>query len=141
MSYTKFKVGEKEVGIKFGYESYKAVMSDKNRDLLLNEDSTLTPIGIVRIIYSGYQNNCLNKNIEIEFEFEDFSRAVDETILQEGGGEKLKAIISAWEQSTDVQKLIKETSEKKSLTNEPNPSTLTESNSLPLENSESVPGN
>jgi len=63
---------------------------------------------------------------------------VDDLAVTPEGLEELKVIIKSWSESTDIQKLVKDTGEKKSLTEDP--TTLMESNNLPLENLESDPG-
>ena len=122
----------------FGYLSYKLIMTDKNRSLMFDENGNPNDIGITKIIYSGYQNHCINKDIEATLSFEDFSRLVDDLAVTPEGLEELKVIIKSWSESTDIQKLVKDTGEKKSLTE--GPTTLMESNNLPLENLESDPG-
>lgn len=110
--YIKILVAGKEIGLKFGYLSYKIIMTDKNRPLLFEEDGTPNTLGICKIIYSGYQNNCINKNVEADISFEDFSREIDAMLLTETGVETLKNILNEWSQSSDIQDLIKDTEKK-----------------------------
>ena len=105
---------------------------------MFDEQGNPNDLGITKIIYSGYQNNCINKDIEATLSFEDFSRIVDELAVTPEGLEELKAVIKSWTESTDIQKLVKDTGEKKSLTEEN--TTLTESSNLPSENLVSDPG-
>ena len=128
------------VTLHFGYISYKSIMTDKNRSLMFDEEGNPNDLGITKIIYSGYQNHCINKDIQAELSFEDFSRVIDESAVTPEGMEEIKACIKAWSESADIQKLVKD-QEKKSQIKETNPSTLTESNSLPSENLTSSPGN
>ena len=100
---------------------------------MFDENGNPNDIGITKIIYSGYQNHCINKDIEATLSFEDFSRLVDDLAVTPEGLEELKVIIKSWSESTDIQKLVKDTGEKKSLTEDP--TTLMES-----ENLESDPG-
>ncbi len=141
MSYTKITVSGSEVGLKFGYLSYKLIMTDKNRELFFDEDGTPNDLGLAKIIYSGYQNNCVNKNTEVTLSIDDFSRSIDSMITTETGKDELAAIIKSWAESTDIQNLVKDV-EKKSQEVSPDQSTetLTESSSLPTESLESAPG-
>jgi len=139
MSYTRITIAGKEVGLKFGYLSYKSIRTGKNADLLIEEDGTLTDIGLSRIIHSGYENNCVNKNIQAILTVEDFSRAIDEIAQTEEGKQILSDIITVWRNSEDVQNLIKD-AEKKNQVADQSKETSMESNSLPLENLESGPG-
>lgn len=108
------EIAGKKVSLHFGYLSYKTVMTSKNRNLLFDESGNPTDIGVAKIIYSGYQNDCMNKEIEADIPFDDFSRGVDLIASGENGVETLQAIIKEWSESNDIQKLIKDTEEKKS---------------------------
>lgn len=138
MSYTTIEVNGKAVGLKFGYLSYKLIMTDKNRSLMFSDDGNPNDLGVSKIIYSGYQNNCINKNVEAEIGFDDFSREVDKLAASEEGIKKLTEIIQVWTDSADIQALVKDTGEKKS--QEIPVEILTESNSSVTESLESVPG-
>lgn len=141
MSYTTIQVGDKKVGIKFGYLSYKLIMTDKNRSLMFDEEGNPNDLGIAKIICSGYQNNCINKNVEAELSFEDISKWVDESALTEEGLELLKSVIKSWADSADIQALIKESEKKSQLTQETSTEILPELNRSPTENLASDPGN
>lgn len=140
MSYTTIKIAGKDVGLEFGYLSYKLIMTDKNRSLMFDEDGSPNDIGVSKIIYSGYQNNCINKNAEVKIPFDEFSREVDRLAVTEDGIATLTAIIKVWSDSTDVQALIKDTDEKKSQLADQSKETLTELSKSPTESLESVPG-
>lgn len=130
-----------KVGLKFEYESYKIVMTAKNRSLLFDEEGNPTALGVAKIIYSGYVNNCLNKDVEIEFELDDFSRVTDLMLQSDGGTDTVKEIMKLWAESNDIQDLIKSVSEKKNQTPPlTSTETLQESNNSPTESLESVPG-
>lgn len=142
MSYIKLKIpGDKptEVGLKFGYLSFKMIKTSANRDVLIGEDGMLNIDGISKVIYSGYYNNCMNKNVEMQLLLEDFSRVVDKMAETAEGVESLKAIIECWTQSEDVQGLIKETSATGTAANDEKKTpaeTLTDSNNSATENLE-----
>lgn len=138
MSYTTIEVKGKTVGLKFGYLSYKLIMTDKNRSLMFTDDGSPNDLGVSKILYTGYQNNCINKNVEAEIGFDDFSREVDKLAVSEDGVKKLTEIIKVWSDSADIQALIKDTGEKKS--QETPAETLTESSKSVTESLESVPG-
>ena len=87
-------------------------MTSKNRSLLFDENGNPTDIGVAKIIYSGYQNNCLNKDIDADIPFDDFTKWVDGLIQTEKGNDELKEIITIWSESADIQALVKD-SEKK----------------------------
>jgi hypothetical protein len=114
MSYTTIQIGDAKVGIKFGYTSYKLIMTDKNKSIMFDEDGNPNDLGIAKIIYSGYQNNCINKNVEAAISFDDFSKWVDQTILTTEGSDLLRDVLKVWADSVEIQDLIKAPIEKKS---------------------------
>lgn len=148
MSYTTIDIPGKgpegaalKVGLKFGFDSYEMVLTAKNMSALFDEDGNPTNAGVARIIYSGYYNNCLNKNVELDMEFDDFRRAINEISKTPEGLESLTAIIKIWTESNDIQNLINTVVEKKSqLPEEVSKEILTGSENLPTESSESTPG-
>ena len=138
MSYIKFK-GH---GIKFGYLSYKMIMTDKNRSFLFDEDGNPNDLGIAKIIYSGYVNNCINKDVEAKITFDEFSRLVDSCAATPEGVDELKEAIKAWTESSDIQDLVKATVEDKEEKKNQEVSPISsESSSLHTESLESGPGN
>lgn len=128
MSYTKFDIAGQSVGIKFGYLSYKTIVSDKNRSLMFDDDGNVLEAGLAKIIHSGYVNNCVIKNVEAVLTIDDFAKQVDEMVVTPEGVEKLKEVIVLWSESNEVKEAAKKITdaEKKSpLTSE---SSVTESN-------------
>lgn len=134
--YAKLTLDGKEYGIKFGYLSFKLITQDRNRSMMFDEDGNPNDMGVTKIIYAGYQNNCVNKNTEA-MPFDEFSRLFDKTVVEDGGVEKVTEIIQLWTESADVKELVEKNQEKKNLNPEPD-LTLTNSNQSVLENSELV---
>lgn len=89
-------------------------MRDRNATLFTEEGGQLTDLGISKIIYSGYVNDCVVKNSPVKLSFEDFDRGLDELAKTDEGVEQIKSAIVEWKNSTDIQNLIKDTEEKKS---------------------------
>jgi hypothetical protein len=89
-------------------------MTDKNKSIMFDEDGNPNDLGIAKIIYSGYQNNCINKNVEAAISFDDFSKWVDQTILTTEGSDLLRDVLKVWADSVEIQDLIKAPIEKKS---------------------------
>ena len=140
MSYKKVTVNGQEVGLKFGYASYKIIMTAKNRYLLFDENGNPTDLGVSKIIYSGYQNNCLNKDIDADIPFDDFTKWVDGLIQTEKGNDELKEIITIWSESADIQALVKDSEKKNQVANQPPEISQELSNSATV-NLELSPGN
>lgn len=134
MSYKKVTVNGQEIGLKFGYASYKIIMTSKNRSLLFDENGNPTDLGVAKIIYSGYQNNCLNKDVDADIPFDDFSKWVDGLAQSDDGKELLTAIITLWSESSDIKALVKNDIEKKSQVVNQSSEILKESNSSVSEN-------
>lgn len=113
--YTKIDIpGKGEVGLHFAYVSFKLIMGEKNKSLMFDEEGNPNELGVAKIIYSGYQNNCINKGIEAVLTFDDFTKAIDTIAVQDGGIQVLTDVIKCWSESTEVKSLVEKNAEKKS---------------------------
>jgi len=107
-----------DVTLKFGYISYEMIITDKNRALMFTENGEVKPAGIAKIIYSGYINNCINKDVEAVYEVEDFSKQLS-SMSGEDGLAKVREVIEAWVSSNDMKAAIDRNKEQKKSLQQP----------------------
>lgn len=120
-------INEKECGVIFGYTSFKRFQ----RSLFLNQkiflsEGKLTDEAYVEILHAGYENHCLDNRLKVELSIDDIARWIDVTYKTDEGKALINDIFKQWEQSTDVQDMIKEQEKKSQLAGTSSPSTSTE---------------
>ena len=69
MNYTTITINDQKVGLKFGMPSFR-YLSEKFKEGISYNDREINEFGISQIIYAGYYNNCLVKEILPEIKFE-----------------------------------------------------------------------
>lgn len=104
MNYTTLTIDDKKIGIKFGMASFR-YLSEKFSTGVGYENNELNEIGIAHILYSGYYNNCLIKEITPEYNLEFFVDQIENNLKNEDFLSQLQNIIKLW---TDNE-FIKET--------------------------------
>jgi len=68
MNYTTITINGTTIGLKFGMASFRYLQTRFVEGVAFNNDG-LNEIGISHIIYSGYYNNCLIKDVEATLSF------------------------------------------------------------------------
>jgi hypothetical protein len=71
-------------------------LSDKFVEGKAYTNNELNEIGIAHILYSGYYNNCLIKDAEIEYSFESFVDFIEGNLNNEGVLSDIKDTIQIW---------------------------------------------
>jgi hypothetical protein len=56
----------------------------------------LNEVGIAHILYSGYFNNCLVKDVEPSLTFEDFVDFIEQTLMKKESIEPITNAIKVW---------------------------------------------
>jgi hypothetical protein len=95
MNYTTITINDTKIGLKFGMASFR-YLSDKFVEGKAYTNNELNEIGIAHIIYSGYYNNCLIKDVEIEKSFESFVDFIEANLSNEIVLSEIKEIIQIW---------------------------------------------
>ena len=95
MNYTKLKIHETEVGLKFGMHSAR-YLAEKLQNGFCFAGDEITEIGIAHVIYSGYLNNCAVKEIKPELTFEGVVDFVESCIGKEDKVAALTSVIKVW---------------------------------------------
>jgi hypothetical protein len=95
MNYTTIEIDGKTIGLKFGMASFR-YLQNKFKDGVSYNDNDLNEIGIAHIIYSGYYNNCIIKDIIPELTFETFVDFIEINLQNANKINEIKSIIEIW---------------------------------------------
>lgn len=98
MNYTTITINGTKIGLKFGMASFR-YLSDKFVEGKAYTNNELNEIGIAHILYSGYYNNCLIKDVEIDNSFESFVDFIEANLTNEDVLNDIKSIIQIWSQN------------------------------------------
>lgn len=99
MNYTTLTINGEKVGLKFGMASFRYLSEGKFVEGKAFADNQLTEIGIAHILYSGYYNNCLVKEAEINYSFEDFVDFIEMNFSNEKVQDEIKNVLEIWAKS------------------------------------------
>ena len=112
--YTTITLNGQQVGIKFAYPAIKWFTEEsiKKNDLFFvqgenGEDSSgFTVEGFAKLIQCSYKNNCLLKEVEPVFTYEDFYNYVEASQDTEQGQIELTRIAESYAESSVMKKII-----------------------------------
>jgi hypothetical protein len=96
MNYCTITINDQKVGLKFGMASFRYLSDGKlveGKSFVKNE---LNEVGIAHIIYSGYFNNCLVKDVEPSLTFEDFVEHIEQVLVSKGDLQEITNAIKIW---------------------------------------------
>ena len=102
MNYTTITINDTKLGLKFGMASFRYLQT-KFIDGIAFENNELNEIGVAHIIYSGYYNNCIIKDIELGLSFEYFVDWVESNLKNEDSLNQIKNIIGVWAESDFIK--------------------------------------
>lgn len=112
MNYTTITIKEETIGLKFGMASFRYLQdkfqNDKNLD-----SSILNEITISHIIYSGYFNNCIVKEVDPKYKFADIVDWVEQTLLENQEDSEIAKAITVWSNSDFIKKSPDDQAKKK----------------------------
>lgn len=112
MNYIKIDINGKEVGLKFGMASFR-YLSDKLVDKKVFKDGQINEMGASYIIYSGYWNNCIVKEIDQELSLEDIVDWVEMNLTDEGFIKTLSEVLDLWQKNDFFKKVTEKPEEPK----------------------------
>lgn len=95
--------------------SFRYLQNKFNKGIAFAEDD-LNEIGISHIIYSGYYNNCLVKDVDPEISFEELVDYVEGNLLNEDFVNKVKEIVDIWSNSDFIKQATPQQDTKKKMT-------------------------
>lgn len=113
MNYTTITINGEKIGLKFGMASFRYLSEGKFVEGTAFAGEQLTEIGIAHILYSGYYNNCIIKDMELNNDFEYFVDFVEKSIIQESSMQEIKNAIDIWSKSEFIKLKTEETAKKK----------------------------
>ena len=110
MNYTHITINDQKVGLKFGMASFR-YLSEKFVEGISFNNGELTEIGISHLIYAGYYNNCLVKDVLPEMKFVDVVDFVEANIKSDSFLEEMKEILRVWGESDIIKKAAEQVTE------------------------------
>jgi len=113
MNYTTITIDGEKIGLKFGMASFRYLSEGKFVEGTSFTNNQITEIGIANILYSGYYNNCIIKDQEQKYTFEDFVDFVEINILNQDVMKEIGSIIEIWASSEFIQSKVSDGSKKK----------------------------
>lgn len=111
-NYTTIEINGRAVGLKFGLPAVRQIFEKTLKQKLEEEDGNYGPYGMAQVLFAGYENNCLVKEIQGDLTFEDFSDFVDQQYVDKSLAKIIDAI-SVFTNSTIVKGMVE--SQKKSM--------------------------
>jgi hypothetical protein len=143
MSYTTITIEGQQIGLRFGYPCVRwfTEAGVENKDFFEGskdkegnqENTTLSEIGIAKLVQFAYENECAVKEIKPEIIFEKFYEWVEQRVEGELSNE-LSEVLTVWAGSIAIKRLVEKT-QKKSQESQ-NEQTLTPSNESSTEKQE-----
>lgn len=115
MNYTTITINDTKLGLKFGMASFRYLQTRFIDGVSFNNDG-LNEIGISHIIYSGYYNNCLIKDIEPSLSFGDIVDWIESNLKNEDTLEEIKKVVNLWSESDFIKNTQIEEQPKKKTT-------------------------
>ena len=102
MNYTTITINDQKVGLKFGMPSFR-YLSEKFKDGISYNDREINEFGISQIIYAGYYNNCLVKEILPEITFEQIVDFVESNFKNQDFMNDMQEVVRVWGESEFVK--------------------------------------
>jgi hypothetical protein len=96
MNYCTITINDQKVGLKFGMASFRYLSDGKLVEGKSFNKNELNEIGIAHILYSGYYNNCLIKDVEPSLTFNDFVDYVESLLIKKSGMDEVVNAIKVW---------------------------------------------
>lgn len=113
MNYCTLTINGQKVGLKFGMASFRYLSDGKLVEGKSFNKNELNEVGIAHILYSGYYNNCLVKDVEPSLTFEDFVDYIEATLVNKGGLEEITNAVKVWADNDFIKQTQTETEPKK----------------------------
>jgi hypothetical protein len=112
MNYTTITINGETIGLKFGMASFR-YLENKFVEGKSFSNEQINEIGIAHILFSGYYNNCLIKDVECKYSFEYFVDWLETNLKSPEILEEITRIISFWSTNDFIKNHINEDEPKK----------------------------
>lgn len=116
MNYTTLTINGEKIGLKFGMASFRYLSEGRFKEGKSFANNQLTEIGIAHIIYSGYMNNCIVKEIDEIYNFEFFVDYLENNISNQKFLDDVKSVIDIWSMNDFIKSEEIKPAKKKTLT-------------------------
>ena len=98
MNYISIIINDKSIGLKFGMASFRYIQKKIEQGKVFNGED-LNEISIAHILYSGYYNNCVVKDIDTDLTFENFVDFIENNLKEPSFMDKVAEVIKVWSES------------------------------------------
>ena len=105
MNYTTITINDQKVGLKFGMASFR-YLAEKFVEGVSYTNGELNEIGISHLIYAGYYNNCLVKDVLPEYKFEQIVDYVEMNLKNQDFLSEMAEVVKVWGESDFVKNTI-----------------------------------
>lgn len=110
MNYTTIEIEGKTIGLKFGMASFRYLQNKFVTGISFNEN-ILTEIGFAQILYSGYYNNCIIKDIVPEYNIEYFVDFIENNLKNDIVINEVNRVIELWSNNDYIKNANLDTKE------------------------------
>jgi hypothetical protein len=115
MNYCTITIKDQTIGLKFGMASFRYLSEGKFQEGKSFVGDGLTEIGVAHILYSGYYNNCIVKDVEPSLTFSDFVDYVEGLLVSNSDSTELNNAIKVWTNNDLIKKSTETDPKKKNL--------------------------
>ena len=112
MNYCTLTINDTKIGLKFGMASLR-YLQDKLVEGKTHRGEDINEIGIAHILYSGYFNNCLHKDVEPEYSFEVFIDFIEGNLLNTEIMAEVGKVLQVWTENKLIQQATQAEAKKK----------------------------
>lgn len=110
-----FIIRDTEIGLKFGLESVRQIYEKSQLYRLSDEDDDFTPLGMAHVLYAGYINNQLVKELPAKFTLEDFVDHVEDAVMNRNLLDVIAAL-QVFQESKTIKDIVKAVTDAKKKT-------------------------
>lgn len=100
--YTSIEINGEKIGLKFGMKAI-GLIQENCKDMDLNDKIALATIGTAHILYAGYINNCMVKQMVPVHDFQFFYDALEDAFLEEDKIRQYQDAINCFNESKLLQ--------------------------------------
>jgi len=112
MNYTTITINGEAIGLKFGMPSFR-YLENKFVEGKSFTNNQINEVGIAHIIYSGYMNNCMLKDIDLKYDLEYFSDWVELNLQKSESITEITNIINFWASNDFIKDKLSQPEAKK----------------------------
>lgn len=102
MNTTTITLNGQSFSLRFGMASFR-YLSERFVDGISFDNGNLNEIGLAHIIYSGYHNHCLVKDVKVDYPFEYFVDYIESHLKDEAFMAEVMAALSVWNESDFIK--------------------------------------